>query len=60
MVKSAEEIKLEFQRKGRTLSSWAKENNFSTELVYRVLKMNKLPIRGESHKIAVKLGLKDE
>jgi len=60
MAKTAEQIKLEFQRKGLTFSDWAKENNFSTELVYRVLKMNKLPIRGESHKIAVKLGIKDE
>ena len=48
-------IKNEFHSKGITFSDWAKENNFSPELVYRVLKMNRVPVRGESHKIAIKL-----
>ncbi|WP_122901969.1 DNA-binding protein [Acinetobacter sp. B51(2017)] len=60
MAKSIEQVKTEFQKKGISFADWAKENNFSTELVYRVLKMNRLPIRGESHKIAVKLGIKDD
>ena len=60
MVKSIQQIKNEFHSKGITFSDWAKENNFSPELVYRVLKMNRLPLRGESHKIAVRLGLKEE
>ncbi|MFK4049001.1 DNA-binding protein [Acinetobacter venetianus] len=60
MVKSIQQIKDEFHSKGITFSDWAKENNFSPELVYRVLKMNRLPLRGESHKIAVRLGIKEE
>ncbi|AUX84709.1 hypothetical protein C3F34_00590 [Acinetobacter sp. ACNIH2] len=60
MVKSVQQIKNEFHSKGITFSDWAKENNFSPELVYRVLKMNRVPLRGESHKIAVRLGLKEE
>ena len=60
MAKSIEQVKTEFQKKGISFSDWAKENNFSTELVYRVLNMNRLPIRGESHKIAVKLRIKDD
>nr|WP_228133840.1 hypothetical protein [Acinetobacter pittii] len=34
--------------------------NFSPDLVYRILKNNKVPRRGESHKIAVKLGIKEQ
>ncbi|MCY1160522.1 phage-associated protein, BcepMu gp16 family [compost metagenome] len=60
MVKSIQQIKNEFHSKGITFSDWAKENNFSPELVYRVLKMNRVPVRGESHKIAIKLGIKEE
>lgn len=60
MAKSIEQVKTEFRKKGISFSDWAKENNFPPELVYRVLKMNRPPIRGESHKIAVKLGIKDD
>ncbi|OTG96013.1 hypothetical protein B9T24_09695 [Acinetobacter sp. ANC 4654] len=60
MVKSIQQIKNEFHSKGITFSDWAKENNFSPELVYRVLKMNRVPVRGESHKIAIKLGIKEQ
>lgn len=60
MLKSTNQIKTEFRNKGITISDWARKNNFSVELVYRVLKMNRIPIRGESHKIAVKLGIKNE
>lgn len=60
MLKSKNQIKNEFRDKGITFSDWARKNNFSVELVYRVLKMNRIPIRGESHKIAVKLGIKNE
>ena len=60
MAKSIEQVRIEFQKKGISFSDWAKENNFSPELVYRVLKMNRLPIRGKSHKIAIKLGIKDD
>ena len=36
------------------------DNNFSPDLVYRILKNNKVPLRGESHRIAVKLGIKEQ
>ena len=60
MIKSCDQIKKEFREKGITFSDWARANNFSVELVYRVLKMNRIPIRGESYKIAVKLGIKEQ
>ncbi|MFI7957444.1 DNA-binding protein, partial [Acinetobacter baumannii] len=38
---------------------WARQNGFTPELVHQVLNSNKIPVRGKSHQIAVKLGLKD-
>ena len=43
MVKSIQQIENEFHSKGITFSDWAKKNNFSPELVYRVLKINRVP-----------------
>lgn len=59
MPKTINQVKSEFRAKGVSFSDWARKNNFSVELVYRVLKMNRIPLRGESHKIAVKLGIKE-
>lgn len=58
-MRTAEEVKLEFKLKGQAISDWAKEHGFSRFLVYRVLKGESTPFRGDSHKIAVKLGLKE-
>ncbi|MBV6616489.1 DNA-binding protein [Acinetobacter baumannii] len=43
-----------------SIAEWARINNFSPDLVYRILKNNKVPLRGESHRIAVKLGIKEQ
>lgn len=59
MPKTTNQVKSEFRAQGVSFSDWARKNNFSVELVYRVLKMNRTPLRGESHKIAVKLGIKE-
>ncbi|MDN5413341.1 MAG: DNA-binding protein, partial [Lactococcus raffinolactis] len=48
-----------FSKSGISVAQWARENNFSPDLVYQILHRKRLPLRGESHKIAVKLGLKD-
>jgi gp16 family phage-associated protein len=45
-------------RKGVSISSWAASNGFSTQMVFQVLKGDRKCIRGESHKIAVALGIK--
>lgn len=42
-----------------SVAQWARDNDFSPDLVYRILKNNRIPKRGESHKIAVKLGIKE-
>ena len=54
------EIRRKFELSGLSIADWARQNNFSPDLVYSVLKSKHIPIRGESHKIAVKLGLKEE
>lgn len=43
---------------GISIAEWAKENNFSLQLVYRVLNGKCKASRGESHRIAIALRLK--
>lgn len=59
MPKTTHQVKSEFRAQGISFSDWARKNNFSVELVYRVLKTNRVPVRGESHKITVQLGIKE-
>lgn len=59
MLKSIKQVKDDFSANGKSIAEWARENNFSPDLVYRIIKTNKIPKRGESHKIAVKLGIKE-
>lgn len=60
MIKSIKQVREEFLNAGMSIAEWARANNFSPDLVYRILKNNKVPQRGESHKIAVKLGIKEQ
>lgn len=43
---------------GISVSEWARQNGFSASLVYQILEGNRRCIRGQSHQIAVALGLK--
>lgn len=60
MVKSIQQIKNEFSESGASIAEWARENSFSPDLVYRILRNNRIPKRGESHQIAIKLGIKEK
>lgn len=53
------EAREKFHRSGKSVVSWAKENGYSAALVYLVLNGHRKCLRGKSHQIAVKLGLKD-
>ncbi|WP_285908104.1 DNA-binding protein [Pseudodesulfovibrio pelocollis] len=57
-MRTSKDVRAEFERKGISISSWASANGFSTNLVFEVLAGRKKGVRGQSHKIAVKLGLK--
>lgn len=59
MMRTSQEVRNELQKRGLSIAKWARQNGFSPELVHQVLNSNKIPIRGKSHEIAVKLGLKD-
>lgn len=43
---------------GLSVADWARQNQFSAPLVYAVLQGRNQATRGESHRIAVALGLK--
>lgn len=52
------QAKTNFFMEGRSVADWARENNFHQDLVYAVLNGRSKGLRGESHRIAVRLGLK--
>lgn len=49
-----------FVRRGISLKSWADQHNVNRNVLYQVLEGKSLCTRGESHRIAVLLGLKME
>ncbi|EPH1695355.1 DNA-binding protein [Acinetobacter baumannii] len=59
MIRTSQEVRSELQKRGLSIADWARQNGFTPELVHQVLNSNKIPVRGKSHQIAVKLGLKD-
>ncbi|MDA8254173.1 MAG: DNA-binding protein [Betaproteobacteria bacterium] len=59
MLRTPEEVKATFKHKGISIAQWATANGYSTNLVFEVLSGRKKGDRGQSHKIAVALGLKE-
>ena len=57
-LKTVDDIKHEFSVRGLTVTEWARHMGFSPGLVYQVLAGRLLCKRGQSHRIAVELGLK--
>jgi gp16 family phage-associated protein len=58
-IRKAAEAKAELLRKGISISQWAVSNGFSTAMVFEILKGERKCVRGQSHKIAVALGIKE-
>ena len=56
-AKPGERIRAEFKRQGISVAAWAKKHNLNPQLVHRVLDAGN-GTRGESHRAAVLLGLK--
>ncbi len=56
---ATEQIKKLFRSNGSSVSAWAKKMGFKTHDVYAVLDGRTRGSRGESHRIAVALGLKE-
>lgn len=56
--KTRQQVRAEFDRKGVSIAAWAREHQVSRSLVYEILAGRKKCIRGNSHRVAVLLGLK--
>jgi gp16 family phage-associated protein len=56
--KTSDQVRAEFERKGWSFAAWAREHNYGRSLVYAVVAGQKQCKRGQSHEIAVLLGLK--
>jgi gp16 family phage-associated protein len=48
-----------FKDSGVSVSEWARQNGFSSTLVYQVLEGKRKCLRGQSHQIALALGIKE-
>ncbi len=59
MTRSAQEVIEDFRSRGVSIAAWSRQNGVSQALVYQVLRGNHVPCRGQSHKIAVLLGIKN-
>ncbi|CAN7435304.1 DNA-binding protein [Acidovorax sp. LjRoot118] len=62
-LKTRQEVRNEFALKGLSFSAWAKQRGYSVALVSLILNDDQVNprrkcLRGESHNIAVDLGLK--
>lgn len=55
---TAQQVKAKFEREGKTLTQWAKENEFSYRTVIAVVNGTNKGKYGEAHRVAVALGLK--
>lgn len=57
-LKTAAQVKAWFQANGIPIKAWAIENGYEPATVYSVLNDGKKCIRGEAHRVAVRLGMK--
>jgi gp16 family phage-associated protein len=58
-VKTREQVRKELDRKGKSIREWAREHGLSDRTVYEVLAGRKKGRRGDAHRAAVLLGIKD-
>lgn len=57
-IRTVEDVREEFRRRGISVSEWARRRGVSAQLTYQILAGRKLGLRGQSHEISVLLGLK--
>lgn len=58
-VRTIEDVRRELDRRGKSVREWAREHGISDRIVYEVLRGRLKGRRGQTHKAAVLLGLKD-
>ena len=57
-LKTPAEVKAWFREQGLSVAEWCRQNGYSQTLTRNILDAGKPCHRGQSHQIAVKLGLK--
>lgn len=58
-LKTPTEVRAEFRRKGLSVRAWALRNSINPQLAYAILGGKRSCLRGDSHRAAVLLGIKD-
>lgn len=58
-IATHQEVKERFIREGRTVAGWARSHGVDPRLTASILNEERVCRSGQSHKIAVLLGLKD-
>lgn len=58
-TRTIEEVKQDLDRRGKSVREWAREHGISESIVYALLHGRFKGRRGQAHKAAVLLGLKD-
>jgi gp16 family phage-associated protein len=58
-LKTPEQVKADFKRRGISVAQWAAVMGLRRNAVYRVLSGKTIGFRGDHHKAAVLLGIKD-
>lgn len=58
-IRTAQEVRDDFLRKGQSIASWADKYGFDRTTVNQVLTGRNAATRGVGHKIAVMLGIKE-
>lgn len=58
-LRSREQVREEFFKQGVSIADWARKSGFKYSQVIDVLRADRPCHRGNSHKIAVLLGIKD-
>lgn len=59
-IKTPEQVKAEFNARGKTFTDWAKGHGFPRRDVYLVLNGQSKCLYGRAHEIAVAFGLKPD
>ena len=60
MSKTVQQVKTQFEAEGKTVVEWARQNGFSIYSVRAVLAGHNKGRRGQAHRIAVALALKEQ
>lgn len=57
-TKTPAQVRAEFREAGISVAEWARVHKFSRQAVFDALRGKSSGVRGESHRVAVALGLK--